>query len=554
MRKLILIFLTIALSGSVLSITAQDNEFREPNWWEERVWYSLYVRSFNDSDGDGHGDFQGIIEKLDYLNDGNPETTDDLGITGIWLLPVAESDTLHGYHVTDYRAVEQDYGTAEDFQELVDEAHARGIAIIVDFVANHTASEHPWFQASVNGDPEYADWYVWEAENPGYNGPWGENAWYQNNTREHWYYAPFNSTAPDLNHHNPDVTTEIYDIARFWLEEFNIDGYRLDAIRYLLEIEVDGRPVLADTPENRTYLAELNDYIHDIYPDAFVIGEAWAGSTNIIANYTEDNSVDAVFEFVLSWGGDSTGGLVGAARNGNKRPLELTLPFALNDYQGGQFANFASNHDQSRVFTQLNEDEGPNRIVANLLMTMPGFPFLYYGEEIGIAGLKLPGDIEIRTPMQWDDSENAGFTTGTPWNPLPDNATERTVAGQTDDPESLLSHYRNLIHLRNSQPALQYGETILLDSTYRSAWGYLRYTAEETLLVLHNLDDRESRDYTITIDESPLSSVSSIDVIYSTTDITPNLPEINENGGFTDSVPIDAPLPPFSLYILRLNS
>ncbi|MEM9951618.1 MAG: alpha-amylase family glycosyl hydrolase [Chloroflexota bacterium] len=553
MRKIFLGFLLSLLLMPTI-IIAQDTEFREPNWWEERVWYSLYVRSFNDSDGDGIGDFQGVIERLDYLNDGDPNTTDDLGIGGIWLLPIAESDTVHGYHVTDYFAVEEDYGTAEDFQQLVDEAHARGIAIIVDFVVNHTSDQHPWFIASAEGDPEFADWYVWEDENPNFNGPWGARAWYQNNTRDAWYYAPFNNTAPDLNHENPAVTDAIYEAATFWIEEYGIDGYRLDAVRYLLETEINGLQVLQDLPENRAYLADLNDHIHMVDPDAFVIGEIFTGSTNTIAKYTEEGAVDAAFEFVVAQGTDATGGIISAASTGNKRPLEQVLPFVFAEYQGGQFATFVTNHDQTRLFTEIDGDVGVNKVVANLLMTLPGFPFLYYGEEIGLAGPKLDGDAEIRRPMQWDASEGAGFTTGTPWNPLPEDYADRTVANQTDDPDSLLSHYRELIHLRNSQPALQYGETILVDSTYRASWGYLRYTADETLLVVMNLDDRESREYTFTIDEGPLENVSSIDVIYSTTDVEVNLPEINANGGFTDYVPIDAPLPPFSLYVLRLNN
>ena len=550
MRKLILALLTILLSVTVLPITAQDSEFREPNWWEERVWYLLFVRSFYDSDDDGVGDFQGIIEKLDYLNDGNPDTTDDLGITGIWLLPIVEAESYHGYDALDYRALEQDYGTEEDFRQLLDAAHERGITIIVDYVINHTSDAHPWFEASENGDAEFSDWYRWGDEDPGYAGPWGQtDVWYRSNVRDQWYYAVFWDRMPDLNHENPAVTAEINDIARFWLEDLGVDGFRLDAIRYVIEDEVDGRPILADSPVNRAYLADFNTFIHEVKPEAFTVGEILVNSSGVIANYIDDNSVDAAFEFALSEA------IISAAQQGNKRPLENQLIFTLNEFQQGTYANVTTNHDFPRLFSTVGEDEGVNQVVINLIMTLPGFPFIYYGEEIGMGSDSTTGggDINYRRPMQWDDSENGGFTTGTPWQALDDNFADYTVAEQTDDPESLLSHYRNLIHLRNSQPALQYGEFIAVDSTYRSAWGYLRYTADETLLIVHNLDDRESRDYTFTIDESPLSNVNSIDVIYSTTEITPHLPEINENGGFTDYVPIDAPLPPFSLYVLRLN-
>ena len=273
-------------------------------------------------------------------------------------------------------------------------------------------------------------------------------------------------------------------------------------------------------------------------------------SNNTIANYTEDNSVDAAFEFALAFD------LISAAQVGNKRDLERQVASTLREFEAGEFATFATNHDMARLLSQLDEDEGMNRTVANLLMTLPGFPFIYYGDEIGMTSDSSSGerDENYRRPMQWNDSENGGFTVGNPWYPLDDNFADRTVLGQTDDPESLLTHYRNLIHLRNNHPALQYGETILVESTYRAAWGYLRYTEDETLLVVLNLDDRESNDYTFAIEESQLITINSIDILFSTTEVTPNLPELTENGGFVDYVPVEAPLPPFSIYVLRLNS
>ncbi|MGJ3240404.1 MAG: alpha-amylase family glycosyl hydrolase [Anaerolineae bacterium] len=550
MRRLfVLACFALLTMGTLAPLTAQETEFREPNWWEERVWYLLFVRSFYDSDGDGVGDIQGIIEKLDYLNDGDPNTSDDLGITGIWLLPIVEAESYHGYDAIDYRAVEQDYGTEDDFRQLMEEAHARGIRVIVDYVINHTSDVHPWFEASEQGDPEFEDWYVWEDENPGYQGPWGAVAWHRNNVNDRWYYGVFWGRMPDLNHENPAVTEEIYDIARYWLEDMGADGFRLDAIRYVIEDEVNERPVLADSPRNRAYLADFNAYVHEVNPEAFTVGEILLNTSSIIANYTDDNAADAAFEFALS------NAIISAAQLGNKREIERQLANTLREFQPGTFATLTTNHDFPRLFSTISENEGVNRVVLNLLMTLPGFPFIYYGEEIGMTSSSTTGgdDINYRRPMQWDASIYGGFTTGTPWHPLADNYAERTVADQTDDPDSLLSYYRDLIALRNAQPALQYGETALIDSTYRAAWGYLRYTEDETLLIVHNLDDRESNDYTFTLEESPLQSVSSIDVIYSSTEITPNLPEITESGGFVDYVPIDAPLAPFSLYVLRLN-
>lgn len=550
MRKLFFVFLLILLSVTRLPLNAQDEISRQPDWWEERVWYLLFVRSFYDSDGDGIGDIQGIIEKLDYLNDGDPTTTDDLGITGIWLLPIVEAESYHGYDAVDYRAIEEDYGTEEDFRQLIEEAHARGIAVIVDYVINHTSDAHPWFEASESRDPQYSDWYLWEDEAPGYRGPWGQaDVWYRSNVRNQWYYAVFWSGMPDLNHENSAVTAEINDIARFWLEDLDVDGFRLDAIRYVIEDDVDGRPILADSPANRAYLADFNTYVHEVNPGAFTVGEILVSSTSVISNYVEDGSVDAAFEFALR------DAMLSAAQLGNKRNIERQLANTLREFPSGTFATVTTNHDDPRLFSTIGEDEGVNRVVINLMMTLPGIPFIYYGEEIGMASDSTTGggDINYRRPMQWDSTEFGGFSTVTPWQSLDTNFADYTVAGQTDDPESLLSYYRDLIALRNSQPALQYGDTTLVESTYRAAWGYLRYTEDETLLLILNLDDRESNDYTFSIEESHLTGVSSVDVLYSTTDITPNLPEINESGGFTGYVPIDAPLPPFSIYVLRLN-
>ena len=201
----------------------------ETFWWNETVFYEIFVRSFYDSDGDGIGDIQGIIEKLDYLNDGNPETDDDLGITGIWLMPVAQSPSYHGYDVIDYETIEEDYGTNEDFQQLMEEAHNRGIKIIVDLVMNHCSSQHPWFVAASQNEPEYYDWFRWSNSYPGYMGPWGQQVWHMADNGK-YYYGLFWGGMPDLNYENSEVKDEMWDIAEFWLTEMNVDGFRCDAV------------------------------------------------------------------------------------------------------------------------------------------------------------------------------------------------------------------------------------------------------------------------------------------------------------------------------------
>jgi glycosidase len=178
MRKCLWLILFSIVVGTVAPLTAQDAD-RDIKWWEETVWYLLFVRSFYDSDGDGIGDIRGVIEKLDYLNDGDPNTTTDLGITGIWLMPIVSAESYHGYDAVNYRMIDRDYGTQEDFQALMEAAHARGIHVVVDYVINHTSDQHPWFIAAQNPNSEYRDWFIWDDENPGYQGPWGQNVWYR---------------------------------------------------------------------------------------------------------------------------------------------------------------------------------------------------------------------------------------------------------------------------------------------------------------------------------------------------------------------------------------
>ena len=546
MKRLVALFMSMVLFGSVLimPIAAQSTQ---PQWWQETVWYLLFVRSFYDSDGDGVGDIQGIIEKLDYLNDGDPNTTDDLGITGIWLLPTTEAESYHGYDTVDYYTIEQDYGTNEDFQQLIAEAEARGIRIIVDLVINHTGDQHPWFLASAAGDEEFTDWYLWEEEEPDVTGVIEANAWHYNNTREAYYYGAFWSGMPDLNHRNPAVTEEMNNIARFWLEDMGAHGFRLDAVKYLIEDEVNGITILEDAPVSREYLGEFTETIHSIDPDAISIAEIF-DPTNVVQRYMDDDVADVAFEF------STASAMITAATAGNKREIERQLINQLFSYDDDEVAIFLSNHDQNRVMSLFNGDETLAKVAANLLLTMPGTPFIYYGEEIGMEGVK-PDEL-IRRPMQWDTTaETGGFTTGTPWQPLDENFAARTVAEQSDNPDSLLNHYRSLIQLRNSQPALQYGETLRLESTYRAAWGYIRYTEDDTLLVLFNLDDRESRDYTISLDESPFSEFTSAELIYSNIEDVGEipLPELNEEGGFANYIPVPAPMPPTAIYVWRLQ-
>ncbi|MGB0346259.1 MAG: alpha-amylase family glycosyl hydrolase, partial [Balneolaceae bacterium] len=214
-------------------ITVRERIIEDPKWWNEVVWYEIFVRSFYDSDGDGIGDFNGLTEKLDYLNDGDPNTDTDLGIGGIWLMPIHPSPSYHGYDVTDYRAINPDYGSMEDFKNFIVAANERGIKVIIDYVMNHTSTEHPWFQASAAGDSHFRDFYRWEESKPNYNGPWGQTVWHQRNGD--YYYGLFWGGMPDLNYENPAVKDSMFAISDFWIEEIGIDGFRQDAVLYIDE-------------------------------------------------------------------------------------------------------------------------------------------------------------------------------------------------------------------------------------------------------------------------------------------------------------------------------
>ncbi len=257
-------------------ITVTERVFEEPKWWNEVVWYEIFVRSFYDSDGDGIGDFNGLTQKLDYLNDGDPSTDTDLGIGGIWLMPIHPSPSYHGYDVTDYRGINTDYGTMEDFKNFLAAAHERGIKVIIDYVMNHTSTEHPWFQASAAGDSHFRDFYRWEDSNPGYTGPWGQQVWHQRNGD--YYYGLFWGGMPDLNYENPAVKDSMFAISDFWIEDIGVDGFRQDAVLY---IDEDGS-TLKNTPETFQFWQDFTTNLKAANPDAFSVGEAWEPTETVL--------------------------------------------------------------------------------------------------------------------------------------------------------------------------------------------------------------------------------------------------------------------------------
>lgn len=506
----------------------------EQPWWNDAVFYEIFVRSFYDSDGDGIGDFAGITAKLDYLNDGDPTTTTDLGITGIWLMPIFPSPSYHGYDITDYTTVNPEYGTIEQFQLLLEEAHKRGIHIIIDLVLNHTSTEHTWFQEALDPNSAKRDWYLWSEENPGYGGPYGQQVWHFSSGG--YYYAVFWSGMPDLNYNNPEVTAEMEHITRFWLEEMNVDGFRLDAIKHIVE---DGRKQ-ENTPQTLAWLAEYHTFYKSVNPNTLAVGEVWS-PTNEVTPYI-NTAVDIAFEFNLAEA------IVAAALGNGKGSIPFTQRIVNGSYPNNQYAVFLTNHDQNRVMTQLNGNVNQAKVAATTLLTSPGVPFIYYGEEIGMEGSKP--DENIRLPMQWEGGRLGGFTTEMAWRRLHSNVDEVNVALQDDDPNSLLNHYRSLIQLRNRNEALRIGSFGRVDSSSLEVHAFLRASDQQVVLIVINFSDQPVTDYTLNAEKTPLVGSLSPTLLLGMGEVTS--PQLNSQGGFSDYQPLTE-LPPYSSFVIQLT-
>ena len=504
-------------------------------WWNDAVFYEVFLRSYYDSDGDGVGDINGLIERLDYLNDGDPATTDDLGISGIWLMPVMQSPSYHGYDVVDYYQIDDEFGSNEDFKRLIDEAHKRGIRVIVDLVLNHTSSQHPWFEsAAADPNSAYRDYYVWEEENPGYRGPWGQQVWHETPTG--YYYGVFWDGMPDLNYRNEAVTEEMHAATRYWLEEMGADGFRLDAVKYL--VANDERQ--EGQPETHEWLEGFNDVYKGANPDAFAIGEIWSPTLEVVKYVGEE--LDAAFEF------DLAEAILASVNSGRVDALTRAQKSVIEKYPPGQYGVFLTNHDQNRVMSQLLDSEEKAKLAATLLLTAPGVPFIYYGEEIGQTGSKP--DEDIRRPLQWDNSANAGFSRGQPWRDPVEDYPQKNIADQSTDPDSLLSHYRSLIHLRNEQEALRTGEWLAVETNSSNVYAFLRHTDGEKILVLANLKRDAVDAYGLDLAEGPLIGQETAVSLNGLTD--PATPTINGAGGFAGYKPFES-LPPQSSSIILLE-
>jgi alpha-amylase len=445
-------------------------------WWRDGVCYEVFVRSFYDSDGDGIGDLRGLTSRLDYINDGNPSSTSSLGANCIWLMPIAKSVSYHGYDVTDYYHVDPHYGTDEDFRALVREAHRRRIHVIVDFVPNHSSSEHPFFQQALH-DPasRYRSWYRWSSTQPNQTGPWGQQIWHKSPVRNEYYYGLFWGGMPDLNYETPAVLQEMLKVSSYWLKDMTADGFRFDAVPYLVE---EGAQ-LNHTRGTHDILRRFGNVIRAEAPESFTIGEMSDESPQILATYYPDQ-LDAYFAFGVAFA------TVDAARTGNAAKFIMAVSDANATFPAGRWSPFLTNHDHVRVMTQLGGDVARARVAASAMLMLPGLPFVYYGEEIGMLGDKP--DETLRNPMQWSSEPNGGFTNGTPWESLQPDWMTKNIAAQEQDSGSLLNHYRRLIRLRNSHTALNRGALSIVSANDAggSTAGWLRTSTDENVLIVVN--------------------------------------------------------------------
>jgi maltose alpha-D-glucosyltransferase / alpha-amylase len=484
------------------------------SWWKEAVLYELYVRAFRDANGDGHGDLRGACERLDYLR--------DLGVDVLWLLPLSPSPLKDdGYDVSDYLGIHPDYGTLDDFKTLLDEAHARGLKVITDLVMNHTSSEHPWFQASRRREDGKDDWYVWSDDDTRFADArviftdTESSNWSWDAVRGQYYWHRFFHHQPDLNFDNPDVRAAMLEVIRFWLEA-GVDGFRLDAIPYLFEREGTNCENLVET---HAFLKEVRAFVERIRPDAFLLGEVNQWPEDTLPYFGDGfDEMPLLFHFPVM------PRLWKAVAEGSAEPIrwilertpaipascqwvvflrnhdELTLEMVTEEERAFMYAHYAPEPVmrlnvgiRRRLAPLCDFDRARIELLHSLLMTLPGTPILYYGDEIGMGDdLSLPDRDGVRTPMQWDDSPGAGFSSAErTYAPLlsdPMSAPEHVnVAAAERDPDSLLHWIRRLIKTRKGRAALGGGTFAMLPSPDPALAVFLSTSERDAVVAVHNL-------------------------------------------------------------------
>ncbi|MBS2968053.1 alpha-glucosidase [Metabacillus sp. KIGAM252] len=510
----------------------------EKNWWKEAVVYQIYPRSFMDSNGDGIGDIRGIISKLDYLK--------ELGVDVVWLSPVYQSpNDDNGYDISDYRNIMDEFGTMADWDEMLREMHDRGIKLVMDLVVNHSSDEHAWFAESRQSkDNPYRDYYIWR---PGKDGKEPNNwesvfsgsAWQYDEATDEYFLHLFSKKQPDLNWENPQLRNEIYDMMKFWLDK-GIDGFRMDVINFISKEE--GLPD-AENPEERPFapggqhfmngprihefLKEMNKEVLSHY-DVMTVGEMPGVSPEEGILYTdaERNELNMVFQFEHMDLDTEPG-----KSKWHTKPLDLRdLKHSLSRWQKGMQGKgwnslYWNNHDQPRIVSRFGDDRTYRvesaKMLATCLHMMQGTPYIYQGEEFGMTNVRFESiqqykDIETlnmykervienkedsaevmnsiyikgrdnaRTPIQWDDSENGGFTQGTPWIGVNPNYKEINAKAAAADPSSIFHYYKNLIKLRKNHEIIVYGSYELILEEDPEIFAFIREYNGEKLLVTAN--------------------------------------------------------------------
>jgi alpha-amylase len=495
----------------------------DANWWQDTIFYEIFVRSFYDSNADGIGDFNGIIQKLDYLNDGDASTSTDLGISGLWLMPIMLSPTTHGYDVTDFYQVNPQYGTLDDFKELLTQAHVRGIRVILDLPLNHTSVENPWFIQSQDPLSPYRDWYIWSPTDPGYRGPWNQVVWHRLNGE--YFYGFFWEGMPDLNYKNPQVTEEMHNVARFWLEDIGVDGFRLDAIGDLIE---EGTQQI-ETSATHQWLRDFYQFYKGVNLSAFTVGEVWMDNT-VVAPYIKNKEVDLAFNFDLS------AAILQGINEANPGIITAEIQRSKDLFPESRYGIFATNHDMERVVTQLGNNLQKAKVAASIYLTLPGVPFIYYGEEIGMSG--IAPDEQCRLPMQWTSNQYAGFSTAPPWKPPQPDYGAINVGSEETNPLSILSHYHKLISLRNNYTALRKGEVFVNTCKDQSIISTTLTYEGKAILVIINLSDQAIKDFSLGQSAGilPTGSYDLVDLFDSN---HPAGLEINSSGGFENFQPVE---------------
>ena len=507
-------------------------------WWKEAVIYQIYPRSFMDSNGDGIGDLQGIISRLDYLK--------YLGIDVIWLSPVYKSpNDDNGYDISDYQDIMDEFGTMEDFDELLAAAHARGIKIVMDLVVNHTSDEHQWFvESQKSRDNAYRDYYIWregkDAQTPPNN--WGScfggSAWQYDEKTGMYYLHLFSRKQPDLNWDNPKVRGEVFDMMTWWCDK-GIDGFRMDVISMISKTKEmpDGKngdfgPYCIHGPNVHHYLREMNEKVLSKY-DIMTVGETAGVTTTLAQQYAGEDAheLDMVFQFEHVEGDGKYG-----KWTDEKIPL-VTLKETLSRWQTELYGKawnslFWDNHDQPRAVSRFGDDrpmyrEVSAKMLATCLHMLQGTPYIYQGEELGMTNypFQRPSDFRdiesvnayrewcsegrlshevfwpcitfksrdnARTPVQWDDSPHAGFTTGTPWIAVNPNYTEINAKAETADPDSVFHYYKKLIALRKAYPVVVYGKYEMMMEDSEELYVYTRAFEKESLLVVCSFCDHDT--------------------------------------------------------------